>query len=84
LTKALFGKRYRARYNGTEQFDIYFHKNKFRQTLGALEERGYGLFWINRDRIGLVKYSPDHTGFVPKGETERVKWPEPVSRRGRT
>jgi hypothetical protein len=47
LDKALFGKRYRARYNGTEQLDIYFQRTKFRQTHPGRQSglfRGVG-FW---------------------------------------
>jgi hypothetical protein len=66
LERQLAGHLYHTKSKNGERIEIYVPTGRLRKTLQQLQDRGFGLFWFNGNKIGLIKYSPDETGFVPK------------------
>jgi hypothetical protein len=81
LERQIAGHFYRTKSGPGERIEIYVPTGGLRKTLQQLQDRGFGLFWFNRNKIGLIKYSPDETGFVPKKGQDKKLWPDVVTRR---
>jgi hypothetical protein len=81
LERQLAGHFYRTKSGPSERVEIYIPTGSLRKTLLQLQERGFGLFWFDRTKVGMIKYSPDETGFVPMKGQERKLWPQVVARR---